>query len=883
MSSVTVQINEQTVSGKAGMTILELAQDLGIPIPTLCHDPHLPAAGACRICLVEEESRGVLLPSCVTTIAPGMILKTHSPRVLESRRAVIGLMLASHPESCIVCDKGNRCQLRSVAAELGLGAILLDPMPQYFPTYDSNPFFKRDMSKCILCGKCIRGDQELVVEGVLDYINRGFKARPATFQNVPLEQSACTFCGTCLSLCPTGALTETQLFHQGAIPTRTVTVCSHCGCGCSLVLETHSDRIIRVTPANDGEKGPVLCVKGHFGFNYVHSPDRLLYPLIRRNGTLEKASWEEALSTVKEGFSRIQKEWGSDRIGCLASPHLTNEELYLFQKLARAGLKTPHVDNGSRLSMAPIMTVMAKVWGQAGAMAPLHRLLEADLIWVMGGNPTESSPVLGYMVKRAVAQKGAKLTVVDPRKTKLATRADLWLQIQPGSDLALIQLLIAHLLSENLWNQGFVYSQTEGFLEWKESFLKQDLKSLRKTIGLSSQEVRRAAEGFASARGVALVLGSGVNQQLQATALVMGLMNLMLLTGQWGKPGSGLYPILKESNAQGAWDMGVLPDYLPGYHNLTDFQAVKKFEETWGVPVPPGPGLSALEMMASAQQGELKGLYLAGEDPLGTYPDRNWVEGALDRLDFLVVQDLFLSETAQKAQVVLPTAAFAEKEGTFTSLERRVQALQQAIPPPGEAKADGEIFHSLFQAFGVPQAAYAPAELFREIQGLVPSYNQINPDRLSKGPVFLPPFQPTGKPFPFLIPKIQLERLAQDPDYPFLLIWGSLVLHLGAGTRTWKDRRLKSVTPPPKLTLSLDDAQRLEIRSGDPVEICSRRGSLQVSALIEDQVLPGVVFLPLPYPELKIPGLLEAFWDPSSKGSLHKICPVKIHKIGAFE
>jgi formate dehydrogenase (NADP+) alpha subunit len=880
VSTITLQINEATVTGKEGITILELAQQLGIRIPTLCHDDHLSRTGACRICLVEEEKRGVLLPSCVTAIAPGMVIKTDSQRVIENRRAILQLMLASHPESCIVCDKGNRCQLRALATELGIGTIPLDPMPQYFPTFDINPFFKRDMSKCILCGKCIRGDQELVVEGVLDYVDRGFNARPATFENLPLEQAGCTFCGTCLSLCPTGALSETNLVHLGAISHSTDTICSHCACGCPLTLETETNRIIRATATKINGRQPVLCVKGHFGFNYVHHPERLKFPLVRKNGNLERATWEEALRAVQEGFEKITAQAGPEQIGCIASPQLTNEELFLFQKLARIGLKTPHVDNGSRLTVAPILTSLRQALGQTGASAPFERIHKTGLIWVIGASPTETAPVLGYFIKRAVAQNGTGLLVVDPRKTKLAAKAQLWLNPRPGTDLALIQLMTHHLLNENLWNQGYVYSQTEGYLEWKESVLKQDLRSLERSVGIPYREIQKAAQLLVQAKGVVLVIGSGVSQQIQAFTLMGALLNLMLLTGQWGQENSAIFPVMKESNAQGAWDMGVLPDHLPGYHSLQDSQAVNHFESRWENPIPPGPGLSLLEMISAASQGKLKGLYLAGEDPLGAYPDRHWIAGALDKLDFLVVQDLFLTESALKAQIVLPTQSLFEKKGSLTNLEGRLQTLNRVLNPDKETKSDGEIFALLLQGLTGSPVPSDAEEIFREIQEMVSEY-QGTSKKTERGPGPIIKRLGPAKPHSFLIPKIHLDRPAADAEYPFLLLTGSLLPHLGAGTRTAKDWRLQAITPPPQVTISPGDSVQLGVTNGDMVELTSRRGTLQLPVSISEGLSPGVIFLPLPYPDLKVNALLEVFWDPTSKGSVHKCCPVQIKKTGA--
>lgn len=909
MGSITLQINGIHTSGPEGMTILELAREQGYPIPTLCHDPHLSPAGACRICVVEEETRGVLLPSCVTAIAPGMVIRTDSPRVTETRKTILQLLLASHPESCIVCDKGNQCRLRALAAEMGLGFIPLDPMPQYFPVHDFNPFFKRDMSKCILCGKCIRGDQELVVEGVLDYSHRGFTSRPTTFQSLPLEASGCTFCGTCLSLCPTGALTETGLPHQGSVSKQTRTVCSHCACGCSLTMEICSDRVIRVTPDNNPKRSPALCVKGHFGFNYIHSPERIRTPLIRKNGVLTESSWGEALDFFMQRFQALSQDSGPKAIGCLTGPQLTNEELYLFQKLARLGFKTPNVDNGSHLYAAPALMAMEKALGLNSTIRPLENLLKADVILVIGANPTETAPVLGYLIKRAVAQNKARVILVDPRKTKLASRSHLWLRPRPGTDLSLIQCLTHTLLTENLWDQGFVYSQTQGFLEWRESFFKLNIKAELAATGLEGRQVQEAARALSSAQNLSVVLGDGLTQQLNASATVMALINLVLLLGQWGRPGCGFYPVLKESNAQGAWDMGVLPNRLPGYQPADDPRALKTFEAKWGSPIPAGPGLSAMEMLASALTGQLKGLYLVSEDPLSTFPDRKWVAAALERLSFLVVQDIFLTETAQKAHLVLPAASPAEKEGTYTNMERRVQRLNRAFPPLGQAKPDGEIFSLLLQAEETAQGpykplekrveqlnqgdslqglhpgsvqtlwpAYSPVDVLAEIREMVPGYSKISWEGLNRNSIYLNSFDPSPRPYSFELPKIHLDRPVLDSEFPFILITGGLLPHLGVGTRTSKDPRLKAITPPPEVTFSPQDAENLRVSSGDRVRIESKRGEVTVSARIGDECPAGVLFLPLPYPELKINTLFEAFWDPISKGSLHKLCSVRIEK-----
>jgi len=890
VSVIPIQINDLTVSGKAGTTILELAQGMGISIPTLCHDPHLSAAGACRICLVEDLSRGVLLPACVTAIAPGMVIQTASPRVLENRRTILQLLLADHAESCIVCDKGNRCQLRSLAADLGIGLIPLDPMPQAFPFQDFNPFFKRDMSKCILCGKCIRGDQELVVERILDYNHRGFPSRPTTFQNLPLEEAGCTFCGTCLSLCPTGALIETGLLHQGTISRSSASVCPHCACGCSLALETCSNHIIRAVPKpSTSARGNALCVKGHFGFRYINHPERLRHPLIRKDGILAESTWQEALALLVERFQTIRQGSGEKALGFLAGPQLSNEELYLFQKLARFGFKSPNLDNGSSLYAPPALKAMKKVLGLTGPSRPLETILQSAVILVVGANPTETAPIVGYMIKRAVTQHQAKLILIDPRKTKLTAFADLWLRPQPGTDLALINSLTKTILDENLWNQGFVQSQTEGFLEWRESFLKHDHQTAQTSTGLEGAQIVETARILGAAQSTTLIIGDGISQQLNATTTLLALLNLFLLLGQAGHPNSGVYPLLKENNALGAWDMGVLPDSFPGYQPVSDTSVRKKIEGQWGGEIPEEAGLSALEMLEAARSKSLKGLYLASEDPVATYPDRKWVEEALGALEFLVVQDLFLTETAQRAHLVLPTAAQAEKAGTYTNLERRIQWSHPAVSSPGLSKADGEIFNMILNALGkgtdLPVPSDTPLwanlfpEVFNEIREIVPGYNRITLDRLDQEPIYLNLSSQNSMTRSFEIARVLMNKAEPDPDYPFILMTGALLPHVGAGTRSLRDPRLKAIIPPvPELVICPEDALALQINNKDRVRIQSEKGSLTVFARLGDDVSPGVVFIPLPYPELRINTLFHAFWEPLSKGSLHKHCPVRLTK-----
>ena len=869
MDTITLTVNGTTVSGKTGMTILALAQEMGIYIPTLCHDPHLKDIGACRICLVEEENRKVLLPACVTAIQPGMVIRTDSAPVLECRRIVVKLLLASHPESCLVCDKGNRCQLRQIASDLGVGLIDMDPMPQYFPSEDSNPFFKRDMSKCILCAKCIRGDQDLVVEGVLDYLNRGFEARPSTLFNQPLEKSDCTFCGTCLSLCPTGALTEVGLPWPGTGKEVCQTVCPLCACGCSVALESVDGRLIRVKPEGEGSSNAVtLCVKGHFGLDFIHSPDRLRTPLLREEGGWKEASWEEALELVASSLSAIKDKEGGEAVGFLGSPRLTNEESYLFQKLARSVFGSPHVDNGSRLYAAPAFKVLLDALGRPGTLKPFSELGKSDLFLVVGANPAETAPVLSYYRKRAVRDSGARLIIIDPRKTPLSRFATLHLRPARGGDLSLIHGITRIMLQEGLWNKGFVQTHTEGFQEWEENFTRKDLNLPAVQAGVGDEELHGAARLIGEAAKVLCIFGDGVTQQSGGVSLVRALSNLMILKGEAGEGGVGILPLLKENNTIGAWAMGVVPEFLPGF--------VPSGAASDQVP---GKGeMTALEMIQAADEGKLKALYIVGENPLLSFPDRAWVERALSRIPFLVVQDLYLTETANMARVILPAASFAEKEGTVINLEGRIQKINRAFPPLEKSLPDGQIFRRLGEKLGQRIAPEETTELWEEIGKRAPLYGAIPLHLLAKGEGRLSLGEVRPK---FILPVVDAPQkfLEKEKDFPFYFMAGAVRHHLGWGTRTSRSSRLKKLAPAPHVSISPEEGAALGLAEGDEIRIISHKGEIQTRIHFDPDLPRGLIFAPHGYPGIEENRLLDHLWDEETKSQLQKGCAVRIERI----
>ena len=850
------------------MTVLELAQESGVNIPTLCHDPNLTPVGACRICLVENEGSGALVASCVTPIAPGMVINTASPRVLEHRKVIVKLMLASHPDSCLVCDKGNRCELRQIAADMGIGLVEFQRILQPLTIEEVNPFIVRDLSKCILCAKCIRADQELVVEGAIDYINRGFTSKPATLDDMPLEKSECTFCGTCVAFCPTGALMEKESSYQGTTATSIPTTCSLCGCGCSIYLEVKDNHIVRVRPAKEGVNHGALCVKGSYGYDFVHNSERLTRPLTWVNGSFEEVSWEQALDLVATKLGRIKEAYSPSSLAVLGSSKCTNEENYLLQRFTRGVLGTNNIDNGSRLYSSASRVGLGWTLGSSGATNSLDDLERSGVILIIGANPTSSAPIVGYAIKRAVRYKGAKLLLVDPQQTKLSSFAHLWLRPKIGTDLVLINGLAKVIVDEGLLDEESITRRTDNFEALSKSLEVYTLEYVEKMSGVSSQEVRRTARLFAEANQASIVCGNGITQHVTGTDSVMALVNLAILTGNIGRRGAGIYTLQRDSNGQGACDMGALPDFLPGYQSVEDAQARKNFAERWGVELPTDIGLTAIEMIEQAKEAKIKGMYIVGENPALSFPQLSLVKDALVGLDCLVVQDMFLTETAKLATVILPAASFAEKEGTFTNFEGRVQKVRQAIKPLGDSLPDWEIILRLANKMGCPMPYSSLQEVIDESKEMVPLYQSIGyVDSEIKGR-----FSPVQ-----YVPQAEISK----DEYPLTLLTGTILYQFGTGSRSSRALRLKKFQHEAFVEVSQVDAQRLGITQDDEIKVISSVGWVTAKARPTNTLPEGILFMPISFPASPVGKLFSIVLDSQAKTPSLKTCAVKLERINS--
>ena len=860
METVTLTINGKVISARAGRTVLEVARQHGIYIPTLCHHDALRPIGACRLCQVEDEKRGVVVPSCVTQIGQGMVINTDSERVIRNRRNIIRMLMAAHPESCVVCEKGNRCELRNLAARMSVGAHGLDPMPYSPRVLDLNPFMTRDLSKCVMCAKCVRADQEVVCEGVIDYNLRGFDAHPATLFGSPLEGAECTFCGTCLAVCPTGAIAErnkTRLDHAGY---RTRGVCSYCACGCAIYWEHDGTTVRAVSPAGDvnASNGISMCVRGHFGQDYINSKDRLVSPLVRIEDGFRPASWDEALDLIASKWKEIRAADGFTSLGFMGGARSSNEENYLVQKLARRILGTNNLDFAARAQMAPALEAIHAATGFMAGTSSFRDVENSQVILVIGADPTRTAPVLGYHIKRASRLGSRHLILIDPVETKLAGFAGTWLRPKPASDLYVLRGMIKTILEERLQDQQFVVTKTRRFEDLETRFERVSVSECADSAGLEEMTLRQAARIWAEAQSGFLVFGQGVIGQAMSHELAGLVVDLVLIAGHLGKDNSGLIPLFKESNAQGALDMGMAPGFLPGQVPVTSEHGRERLEQSWGGPIPREIGLDSFGMLEAAREGRLESLFIMGENTAARYPDTRAVVKALENVPFLVVMDMFMTETAQLADVVLPSAAWAEKSGTATNLERRIQWFERAIPTPGDFPDDLSVLVQLANRMGADWPYSEASDVLAEIEKAAPLYAELTATRQRNGAVFWP--QPGLEEVPDTLPHgiglpdgraVFLSVFGDDgppvltsDTRPFMLMQGHVLHHLGSGARSNRSRRLSAFTPQPVLYMAPADMESLNLAVGSNVRIASDHGEVVVAATTDAGLQRGLVFLP---------------------------------------
>ncbi len=890
MERLSITIDGAIIEAPTGSNLLEAALAAGVYIPHLCHHPDLEPTGSCRLCLVDVEGRGQVL-ACRTPVEEGMVVRTDPGEVEFARRVTLELLIANHHGDCLSCVQNQNCQLQQAAARVGIDPQRMARLRHPEPSGErdaSNPFFTLDHDKCVLCGICIRTCNEVAGVDALEFAFRGHRMRVSTFGNRPIVESRCESCGECVERCPVGALVPKR-FQQPAREVRTI--CPYCGTGCSIALGVRSGRIVSVegdrsSPVNRGR----LCVKGRYGHDFVHHPDRLTTPLIKRFGRLVEASWDEALDLV----ARKLAVYRGNRFTAMASARCTNEENYLIQKFARAVMGTNNVDHCARLCHAPSVAGLAQTLGSGAMTNSIGELRDAACILAIGTNTTAAHPIIGLHVKEAV-RRGAELIVVNPKDIDLGRHASIRLRQRPGSDVAVLMGMMRVIVEEELFDHGFVAERCENFEAFRSSLGGFDLERVEQISGVPGQAIVDAARTYATRKPAAILYAMGITQHSHGTDNVLAVSNLALLTGNVGRPAGGINPLRGQNNVQGACDMGALPNVYPGYQKVADPAVRSKFQAAWQAELSDRPGLALTEMFHAMSAGRVKALYVVGENPVLSEADSSHVLEGLSQLDFFVCQDIFLTETARLADVVLPAASFAEKDGTFTNTERRVQRVRTAVEPVGQAKPDWWIVNQIARRMGaVSFDCGNPQAISAEIAAVTPSYGGMAYERLDHGGLQWPcptpdhpgtpvlhteRFNTTGGKARFVPLEYKPPAELSDPEYPLLLTTDRSLYHYHTSTMTLRVEGLKTLSDRELLRIHPDDAARLEIADGQTVEVRSRRGRLEVEARLTEACPPGLVSLTFHFPDAPTNVLTHAALDPASKIPETKVGAVRIEKL----
>ena len=896
---VTLTVDGREITARAGETVLTACREAGVHIPTLCDDPRLEPFGGCRLCVVQVAGMRGYPTSCTTPVADGMEVSTASDELRRLRRTLIELLLSDHNVDCLVCEANGRCTLQDLAYAYDVDETRFAGAKHDLPSrVDDNPLIARDYSKCIACGRCLRICTQVQGANVYGYRDRGFNVLPDTPFSRPLTDAGCEFCGQCVSTCPTGALTD-RLSHHSGRPWETQTIestCGYCGVGCTIGYRVRDGRIVSAeAPQGRGVNNGNLCAKGRYGWCFTHHPDRLTVPLIRRDGELVEASWDEAIALIAEKLGAIVASDGPEAVGGLASAKCTNEENYLFQKFLRAAVGTHNIDHCARLCHASTVTGLAAAFGSGAMTNSIADLGQAQVILVVGSNTTEAHPIIGIELTRA-ARAGTKLFVIDPREIRLTKHAAGHLPLRPGTNVALFNAMARIILDEGLANLDFIGRRTEEFEAYAAMLATVDLEAAAETCGVPLADIREAAVAYASADRASIVYSMGVTQHSSGTEQVRAVANLALLTGQIGRPGTGVNPLRGQNNVQGACDLACLPNCLPGYQPLTDRGTLDRFCDYWDsdIELPTASGLTLVEMLDAAAAGSLMALYVMGENPVISDPGQAHVSDALENLDFLVVQDIFLTETASLADVVLPAATFLEKSGTFTNTERRVQLVNKVVDAPGTALADGEIIARLSSAMGIEMAYSSAREVMEEMSAVTPQYGGITYERLAReGGLQWPcpdaehPGTPVLHAETFTRGRGSFAAVEYRPapddatlERPFVLVTGRTLWNFHTNTMTGASAGLAELSPTGYVELCPEDAEQLGVCDGELVTLTSQHGTLTLPARTCTIRTPrrGTAFMPFHFAEAPANRLTGGPLDPESKIPGLKVTSVSIVK-----
>ncbi|UCC97839.1 MAG: formate dehydrogenase subunit alpha [Phycisphaerales bacterium] len=893
-------IDDKQVTAKPAQTVLQVAQANGIDIPNLCYDPRLAPSGSCRLCLVEIEGQRALQPSCVFEAAEGLVVRTNTDEIRQIRKTILELLFSEHKARCTTCDENGKCDLQSYAYEYQLDEASLgagrgaEPAPNYTT---GNLALEYDPNKCIRCARCVRICDEVQMAHALTFKNRAAETEVATAFDIPLNDSTCVLCGQCISTCPTGALYDRSAkgLCQAKDMVRTRTTCVYCGVGCQIDLNVNpkTNRIVRVTSEvgcipNDGN----LCVKGRFGMDFVGHPERLTTPLIKRNGSFEKASWDEAIEVIAGKFKKIKSETGPDSIAGLSSAKCTNEDNYVFQKFIRAGIGTNNVDHCARLCHASTVAGLARAFGSGAMTNSIDEFRNARCIFVIGSNTPEAHPVIALSLKEAVVKHGAELIVADPREIDLVPYAKLHLQQRPGTDVALINAMMNVIIEEGLTDKDFIAERTEDFEKATEAIKEMTPEKAEKITGVRAEAIRQAARIYATAETASIVFSMGITQHTTGTDNVLSLANLAMITGNVGRESAGVNPLRGQNNVQGACDLGALPNVYPGYQQVEAPDIHAKFEKAWDRKLSARNGLTVVEIFHAIEAGFIRALYLMGENPALSDPNLSRTRKALEEVEFLVSQDVFLTESGQYADVVLPAFCFAEKDGTFTNTERRVQRVRRTVNPPGQARDDWEIVCDIATAFGYRMHYENASQIMDEIASVSPIYGGISFERIETVGLQWPCANKDHPGTKYLhkgefkrgkgkFHPVRFKEPAELPnkEFPFVLSTGRLLYQYHTGTLTRKVPAIHQVCPTGYVEIHVQDAEKHGIGDGDSVEVSTPRGKVTTKARVGTMVARGWLFMPFHFAEGPANMLTNDALDPIAKIPEFKACAANIRPI----
>jgi len=869
-----------------------------LSVPTLCDAPNLDPFGSCRVCSVdialEENGKTKTIASCHTPVIEGQYIYPNSKSIQDLRKNIIELVLTDHPLDCLTCEVNGNCELQTVAAQVGIRDVRYPEGATHLHREKdlSHPYMTSDLSKCINCYRCVRACDEVQGEFVLNMAGRGFDTQIIKGHDQSFMDSDCVSCGACAQACPTSAISD--VFQSKAISATetTRTVCTYCGVGCNLEVSSSNGAVASITAPYDAEVNQGhTCLKGRYAFKFYDHPERLDSPMIKRNGEFEKVSWDEAYDHITSKLNGFKHEFGADSIAGISSSRCTNEENYLMQKFIRAVVGTNNIDGCARVCHSPTALGMQRTFGTGAATNSIDDLKDTNCIMVIGANPTDAHPVTGAKLKQFSMKQDNVSIVIDPRRTELARYADHHLALRPGTNVAVLNMMMYYIISEGLAHEEFISSRTEGFDTYKARLMDLDLEEMEKISGVSKEDVRAAAIAYASAPNAMSFHGLGVTEHSQGTFTVMQIADLAMLTGNIGRRGVGVNPLRGQNNVQGSADMGVQPHQGAGYLDITKPEVNQRYNEFYGAEVPSAIGYKIPEMFEAALEDKLKAIWIIGEDVVQTDPNTQKVIKALEATDLVIVQELFMTETAKYADVVLPGASFLEKSGTFTNGERRVQAVRQVVAPISGCKPDGEILVDIMNRMGYPQPEYTPDGMLREISQIVPFFAGITWENLgSNGKQW--PVAKDGtdtqilhtedfkrgkglfKYFDFRESE-ELEEFAKD--YPYILTTNRELEHYNCGAMTRRTANEQILTDD-FLMINPEDAKNNAITDGDLVCLESARGKVDVKARITDEVKAGVLSTTFHFPEIMVNNITSDIHDSEAKCPEYKVVAVRIRK-----